>query len=68
MVDPTSVWGLDNDNEGNRRTNPSEISSQEETSSSFDDDDQSRISQIETNAFDDDDTDDIPFFRHRGEN
>ena len=67
MVDPTSVWGLDNDNEGNRRSAPS-ASNQEQRSSSFDDDDQSSISQIETNAFDDDDTDDIPFFRHRGEN
>ena len=67
MVDPTSVWGLDNDNEGNRRSTPS-VSNQEQRSSSFDDDDQSSISQIETNAFDDDDTDDIPFFRHRGEN
>ena len=67
MVDPTSVWGLDNDNEGNRRSTPS-ASNQEQRSSSFDDDDQSSISQIETNAFDDDDTDDIPFFRHRSEN
>ncbi|WP_223901843.1 cell division protein FtsZ [Lactobacillus laiwuensis] len=67
MVDPTSVWGLDNDNEGNRRSTPS-VSNQEQRSSSFDDDDQSSISQIETNAFDDDDTDDIPFFRHRSEN
>ena len=67
MVDPTSVWGLDNDNEGNRRSTPS-VSNQEQRSSSFDDDDQSSISQIETNAFDDYDTDDIPFFRHRGEN
>ena len=67
MVDPTSVWGLDNDDEGNRRSTPS-ATNQEEKSSSFDDDDQSSISQIETNAFDDDDTDDIPFFRHRGEN
>ena len=67
MVDPTSVWGLDNDDEGNRRSTPS-ATNQEERLSSFDDDDQSSISQIETNAFDDDDTDDIPFFRHRGEN
>ena len=67
MVDPTSVWGLDNDDEGNRRSTSS-VTNQEERSSSFDDDDQSSISQIETNAFDDDDTDDIPFFRHRGEN
>ena len=67
MVDPTSVWGLDNDDEGNRRSTPS-ATNQEERLSSFDDDDQSSISQIETSAFDDDDTDDIPFFRHRGEN
>ena len=67
MVDPTSVWGLDNDDEGNRRSAPF-TANQDDRSSSFDEDDQSSISQIETNAFDDDDTDDIPFFRHRGEN
>ncbi|MCT6821596.1 MAG: cell division protein FtsZ, partial [Lactobacillus apis] len=66
MVDPTSVWGLDNDDQVNRRSTPSEVE-QNEQPSSFDDD-QSNISQIETNAFDDGDTDDIPFFRHRGEN
>ena len=66
MVDPTSVWGLDSDDQVNRRSTPSEAE-QNEQPSSFDDD-QSNISQIETSAFDDDNTDDIPFFRHRGEN
>ena len=66
MVDPTSVWGLDRDDQVNRRSTPSEAE-QNEQPSSFDDD-QSNISQIETSAFDDDNTDDIPFFRHRGEN
>lgn len=31
-------------------------------------DDQKSISQIETSAQSDDDNDDIPFFKHRGEN
>ncbi|MDF7682571.1 cell division protein FtsZ [Lactobacillus sp. ESL0679] len=65
MVDPTSVWGLNNDGHETRRSTPN--ISQNDGFNSFDDDDQSSISQIETSA-QDDDTDDIPFFRHRGEN
>lgn len=68
MVDPTSVWGLNSDEtQGNRRSTPNNIKSNE-NQTTFDDDDQSSISQIETSAIDDDDTDDIPFFKHRGEN
>ena len=67
MVDPTSVWGLNSDdNEETRRSSQSDLD-HVERQSAFDDD-QSSISQIETSAIDDDDTDDIPFFRHRGEN
>ncbi|WEV37799.1 cell division protein FtsZ [Lactobacillus sp. ESL0677] len=65
MVDPTSVWGLNNDSHETRRSTPN--ISQNDGFDSFDDDDQSSISQIETSA-QDDDTDDIPFFRHRSEN
>ena len=64
MVDPTSVWGLDNDDQASRRSTENEVE-RDEQQSAFDD--QGSISQIETSAFDDDDTDDIPFFRHRGE-
>ena len=64
MVDPTSVWGLDNDEQASRRSTENEVE-RDEQQSAFDD--QGSISQIETSAFDDDDTDDIPFFRHRGE-
>ncbi|MCX8737133.1 cell division protein FtsZ [Lactobacillus sp. B4026] len=68
MVDPTSVWGLNSDDtQETRRSTPASVESSERQTS-FDDDDQSSISQIETSAIDDDDTDDIPFFRHRGEN
>lgn len=68
MVDPTSVWGLNSDEtQGNRRSTPNNVKSND-SQTTFDDDDQSSISQIETSAIDDDDTDDIPFFRHRGEN
>ncbi|MDF7672117.1 cell division protein FtsZ [Lactobacillus sp. ESL0701] len=66
MVDPTSVWGLNNDSQETRRSTPS--INQQDNFNSFDEDEQSSISQIETSAQDDDDTDDIPFFRHRGEN
>ena len=64
MVDPTSVWGLDNDDQASRRSTENEVE-RDEQQSAFDD--QGSISQIETSAFDDDDTDDIPFFRHRSE-
>ena len=70
MVDPTSVWGL-NDNQDNQRRNtkPAEPKDYHESFDTFNNDDQDSISQIETSAQDDsDDNDDIPFFKHRGEN
>lgn len=70
MVDPTSVWGL-NDNQDNQRRNtkPAEPKDYHESFDTFSNDDQDSISQIETSAQDDsDDNDDIPFFKHRGEN
>ncbi|WEV42891.1 cell division protein FtsZ [Lactobacillus sp. ESL0684] len=67
MVDPTSVWGLDNDdNREPRRVSPTDFDKNDDINS-FTTDDQNSISQIETNA-QDDDVDDIPFFKHRGEN
>lgn len=70
MVDPTSVWGL-NDSQDNQRRNtqPAEPKSNHDSFDTFSNDDQESISQIETSAQDDsDDNDDIPFFKHRGEN
>ena len=70
MVDPTSVWGL-NDNQDNQRRNtkPAEPKGDHESFDTFSNDEQDSISQIETSAQDDsDDSDDIPFFKHRGEN
>ncbi|GFZ27735.1 cell division protein FtsZ [Lactobacillus corticis] len=63
MVDPTSVWGL-NDG-GNKRRNEN---NQTDDLNSFTNDDNSNISQIETSLQEDDDNDSIPFFKHRGEN
>lgn len=70
MVDPTSVWGL-NDNQDNQRRNAklAEPKKDQESFDAFGNDDQDSISQIETSAQDDDDDNsDIPFFKHRGEN
>ncbi|MBN6048691.1 cell division protein FtsZ [Lactobacillus helveticus] len=70
MVDPTSVWGL-NDNQDNQRRNTkaAEPKDYHESFDTFSNDDQDSISQIETSAQDDsDDNDGIPFFKHRGEN
>lgn len=61
MVDPTSVWNLDDQN--NPRQQAAE-SKQEQTSYDSLDSDEAGISQIETSANDDDD-DDVPFFKHR---
>ncbi len=67
MVDPTSVWGL-NDNKQSVRRQTSTEPKEDNNFDSFDDD-QNSISQIETSAQDDDDNnDDIPFFKHRKEN
>ena len=63
MVDPTSVWGL-NDSEDNQRRNtqPTEPKKDYEGFDTFSDEDQDSISQIETSAQDDsDDNSDIPF-------
>lgn len=69
MVDPTSVWGLNDDSQTTRRPNPTEPDKNRETNfESFSDDEQNSISQIETSAQDDDDdNNDIPFFKHRSE-
>lgn len=70
MVDPTSVWGL-NDNQDNQRRNAklAEPKKDQESFDTFGNDGQDSISQIETSAQDDDDDNsDIPFFKHRGEN
>ena len=70
MVDPTSVWGL-NDNQDNQRRNakPAEPKEDQESFDAFNNEGQDSISQIETSAQDDDDDNsDIPFFKHRGEN
>lgn len=70
MVDPTSVWGLD-DNQDNQRRNAklAEPKKDQESFDAFGNDGQDSISQIETSAQDDDDDNsDIPFFKHRGEN
>ena len=70
MVDPTSVWGL-NDNQDNQRRNakPAEPKKDQDSFEAFNNEGQDSISQIETSAQDDDDDNsDIPFFKHRGEN
>lgn len=70
MVDPTSVLGL-NDNQDNQRRNAklAEPKKDQESFDAFGNDGQDSISQIETSAQDDDDDNsDIPFFKHRGEN
>lgn len=70
MVDPTSVWGL-NDNQDNQRriAKLAEPKKDQESFDAFGNDGQDSISQIETSAQDDDDDNsDIPFFKHRGEN
>ncbi|GAA2960270.1 cell division protein FtsZ [Lactobacillus kefiranofaciens] len=70
MVDPTSVWGLnDNENSQRRNTKPAEPNKDADGFNGFNNDDQESISQIETSAEDDsDDNSDIPFFKHHGEN
>lgn len=66
MMDPISVWGLNDDNYS-RRQNPEEQKRQaEEKEAASDADPSSAISQIDINTdYDDDDDDDIPFFKHR---
>lgn len=66
MMDPISVWGL-NDDDYSRRQKPEEQKRQaEEKEAASDADPSSAISQIDINTdYDDDDDDDIPFFKHR---
>ena len=66
MMDPISVWGL-NDDDYSRRQNPEEQKRQaEEKEAKLDADPSSTISQIDINTdYHDDDDDDIPFFKHR---
>lgn len=65
MMDPISVWGL-NDDDYSRRQNPEEQKRQaEEKEAASDADPSSAISQIDINTDYDDDDDDIPFFKHR---
>lgn len=68
MVDPTSVWGLNSNNQEQRRPAQPEPQQKDDSFDSFDDDEQNSISQIETSAQSDDDNENIPFFKHRGEN
>ncbi|MCT2876094.1 cell division protein FtsZ [Lactobacillus delbrueckii] len=66
MMDPISVWGL-NDDDYSRRQNPEEQKRRaKEKEAASDADPSSVISQIDINTdYDDDDDDDIPFFKHR---
>lgn len=65
MMDPISVWGL-NDDDYSRRQKPEEQKRQaEEKEAASDADPSSAISQIDINTDYDDDDDDIPFFKHR---
>ena len=70
MMDPISVWGL-NDDDYSRRQKPEEQKRRaEEKEAVSDADPSSAISQIDINTDyddddDDDDDDDIPFFKHR---
>ena len=67
MVDPTSVWGLNNDDQASRRANViSNEDNQDDSFDAFSSEEQNSISQIETSA-QDDDTNNIPFFKHRGQ-
>ncbi len=68
MVDPTSVWGLNNADQSQRRPTQPDSQQKDDSFDSYNNDEQDSISQIETSAQSDDDTEDIPFFKHRGEN
>lgn len=70
MVDPTSVWGLNDSNQENRRAAavPENNDQNSDNFDNFSNEDQNSISQIETSVQEDDDNNDIPFFKHRSEN
>lgn len=67
MMDPTSVWGLNDDDYSRRQSPKAEKQAQEQESAPFAADQSNMISQIDisTDDDDDDDDDDIPFFKHR---
>ncbi|MBD5431550.1 cell division protein FtsZ [Lactobacillus agrestimuris] len=67
MVDPTSVWGLNDSEQSSRRNQTEPDENHNNNFDSFANDDQNSISQIETSV-QDDDSNDIPFFKHRNEN
>lgn len=66
-MDPTSVWGLNDDDYSRRQSPKAEKQAQEQESAPFAADQSNMISQIDisTDDDDDDDDDDIPFFKHR---
>lgn len=69
IVDPTSVWGLNNSQDNQRRnTQEAEPQNNHEDYDTFSNETEDNISQIETGAQDDDDNSNIPFFKHRDEN
>ena len=69
MIDPTSVWDLNNNHDSQRRNaKPAESKDNDDKFNGFSDQEQEGISQIETSAQDtNDDNNDIPFFKHRDE-
>lgn len=67
MVDPTSVWNLDDDNYSRRSSVNASNSEAKQNTPNFDTDTHESISQIETSVDYDDDDDTPPFFRHRHE-
>lgn len=66
MMDPISVWGLNDDDYSRRQKTEEQKRQAEEKEAALDADPSSTISQIDINTdYDDDDDDDIPFFKHR---
>lgn len=66
MMDPISVWGLNDDDYSRRQKTEEQKRQAEEKEAASDADPSSAISQIDINTdYDDDDDDDIPFFKHR---
>lgn len=66
MMDPISVWGLNDDDYSRRQKQEEQKRRAEEKGAVSDADPSSAISQIDINTdYDDDDDDDIPFFKHR---
>lgn len=66
MMDPISVWGLNDEDYSRRQKTEEQKRQAEEKEAALDADPSSTISQIDINTdYDDDDDDDIPFFKHR---